>query len=61
MVIIVKVSAPGAHGLPLAAALAKTGKYDAVIARLFAGTSTLNIPLVVATAWHAAQTAKSGF
>ncbi|SQD06388.1 6,7-dimethyl-8-ribityllumazine synthase [Escherichia coli] len=59
---ITVVWVPGAYELPLAAgALAKTGKYDAVIA-LGSGYSwwhcpTLNMSLVVqATAWrHVAQ------
>lgn len=48
---------PGAYELPLAAgALAKTGKYDAVIALgtvIRGGTAILNMSLVVqATAWR---------
>lgn len=54
---ITVVWVPGAYELPLAAgALAKTGKYDAVIAlvRLFVvALPTLNMSLVVqATAWR---------
>lgn len=54
---ITVVWVPGAYELPLAAgALAKTGKYDAVIALgtvIRGGTAHLNMSLVVqATAWR---------